>query len=228
LLASYTWAHAIDNSTDLQTLLNPQNNRRPHLERGNSSFDLRHRFVFSAVFETPYTYADGGAWAKFASYWTFSPIFEASSGRPFNVLTGSDVNLDFGSNTDRPSIGSGGISSPFISGVTFLPANVCPVTTVSSGFGCTGNLGRNAFDTPDIWILDLRIGRKFPFGERWALNFTADFFNIFNRLNVGAVNQLCAPERDPTTGEVRGTCIAGQPTAALDSRQIQFGLKLSW
>jgi hypothetical protein len=226
LLASYTWSHAIDDSTDLQTLLAPQDNRRPDLERSNSTFDLRHRFVLSAVFESPYTYANGGAWAKFASYWTFSPIFEASSGRPFTVLTGSDVNLDFGSNTDRPSVvpsgTAGGVTSPFIEGVTFFAPTVCPstATAATSILGCTGNLGRNPFTKPSTWRLDFRVGRKFPFKERWSVDFTVDIFNIFNRFNVADVNPLCNP--------VGGTCIAGQPTAAFDSRQIQFGAKLNW
>lgn len=226
LLGSYTWSHAIDDSTDLQTLLNPQDNRRSDLERSDSTFDLRHRFVLSAVFESPYTYADAGAWAKFASYWTISPIIEVSSGRPFTVLSGSDFNVDFGSNTDRPSVvpagTAGGVTSPFIDGVAFAPPTVCPASSTANTlfFGCTGNLGRNAFDRPNTWTLDLRIGRKFPLGERWALNFTVDFFNIFNRLNVADVNPLC--------NAVAGVCIAGQPTAAFDSRQIQFGAKLSW
>jgi hypothetical protein len=227
LLGSYTWSHAIDDSTDLQTLLNPQDNRRPDLERSDSLFDVRHRFVLSAVFESPYTYSDGGAWAKFASYWTFSPILEASSGRPFTVLTGSDVNNDFGSNTDRPSVVAAGspgeTSSPFLPGVIFGLPTECPATTTLATFpfGCTGNLGRNAFDKPNTWMLDLRIGRKLPFGERWALALTVDFFNIFNRFNVADVNPLC-------NTIVSGACFAGQPTAAFDSRQIQFGAKLSW
>ena len=218
LLASYTWSHAIDDSTDLQTLLAPQDNRRSDLERSDSTFDLRHRFVLSAVFESPYSQSDDNLIMKLLANFTISPIFEASTGRPFTVLSGSDFNLDFGSTTDRPSIGTGGISSPFISGVSFLPPNVCPVPSIVSG--CTGNLGRNAFDKPNTWMLDLRIGRKIPFAERWAVDLSADFFNIFNRFNVADVNPLCDP--------VGGRCIAGQPTSVLDARQIQFGVKVSW
>jgi len=51
-LASYTWSHAIDDSTDLQTLLSPQDDLRPDLERSNSTFDQRHRFVFSGVYQS--------------------------------------------------------------------------------------------------------------------------------------------------------------------------------
>ncbi|MGH9902405.1 MAG: TonB-dependent receptor domain-containing protein, partial [Pyrinomonadaceae bacterium] len=46
-LASYTWSHSIDDSSDLQTLLLPQDNRNFRAERADSLFDQRHRFVFS-------------------------------------------------------------------------------------------------------------------------------------------------------------------------------------
>ena len=48
-LASYTWSHSIDDSSDLQTLLLPQDNRNFGAERADSLFDQRHRFVFSAM-----------------------------------------------------------------------------------------------------------------------------------------------------------------------------------
>ncbi len=52
LLSSYTWSHSIDDSTDLQSTLEPQDSRFPFLERGNSDNDQRHRWVTSAVFQT--------------------------------------------------------------------------------------------------------------------------------------------------------------------------------
>ena len=51
-------------------------------------------------------------------------------------------------------------------------------------------------------------------------------FNLLNRFNVGDVNPLCDPGA-PTGGTAAApTCNAGQPTAALDPRTFQFGLKL--
>ncbi|HMD30517.1 MAG TPA: TonB-dependent receptor, partial [Candidatus Acidoferrales bacterium] len=239
-LMSYTYSHAIDDSTDLQTLLAPQDNNNPQLERGNSTFDQRHRFVFSGVAQSPYTMADAG-WKKLFADWIAAPIIEFASGRPYTVLTGTDYNLDFGSNTDRPSIvpvgTAGSVVSPFIPGVAFGLANVCPtfpsiyVPAISfitaTGSGCTGNLGRNTYVRPGFATVDLRISRKFKLNERFSLEALADMFNLANRFNVGDVSPLCDP--GAPTGITSGgtpTCNAGQPTAALDPRTFQFGLKL--
>jgi Carboxypeptidase regulatory-like domain/TonB dependent receptor-like, beta-barrel len=235
LFMSYTWSHSIDDSTDLQTLLNPQDNRQPNLERSNSTFDQRHRWVMSAVLQSPYKTSEQGFWHKFLADFTMSPVFEASSGRPFTVLTGSDLNLDFGSNTDRPSaiplppgapLPAGAVRSPFINGVAFLPPTVCDTAAMplvpSPPFACTGNLGRNAFTRPGFFTIDLRVSRKFSITERWKLEAIADGFNLLNRFNAGDVNPLC----DPTSGA--GACNAGQVTAANDPRQFQFALKVSW
>src|SRR5207248_6924915 len=88
LLASYTWAHTIDDSTDLQSPLSPQDNFRPDLERSTSLFDQRHRFVFSAVYQSG-KHGGNGLLPNFLSDWTVAPIIEFGSGRPFNILVGS-------------------------------------------------------------------------------------------------------------------------------------------
>jgi len=72
--------------------------------------------------------------------------------------------------------------------------------------------------------VDLRISRKFYFAEKANLEVIADAFNLFNRFNVADVSVLC----DPTPGTGPGTCVPGQPTAALDPRQFQFALKINW
>ncbi len=215
LLSSYTWSHSIDDATDLQSPLEPQDSRFLNLERSNSVNDQRHRWVNSAVFQSAGAKSGDGFFKHLIADFTVSPIIEYSSGRPFNVITGENTRLDFSTSTGRPSVG-GGTSSPFIPGVTFGPPNVClnsdgttfKVPLVAPPAGC------------DVQV-DMRLSRRIPLGERFKIDVIADAFNLLNRTNIAAVDQLC----DPLAGS---TCTAGQPTASYDARQFQFALKLSW
>src|SRR5579871_4858443 len=81
-LASYTWSHAIDDSTDLQSTLTPQDSYYPGYDRSTSLFDQRHRFVFSGVYQSG-KLAGPGFGRKFLSNWTFAPLIEVASGRPY-------------------------------------------------------------------------------------------------------------------------------------------------
>jgi hypothetical protein len=74
---------------------------------------------------------------------------------------------------------------------------------------------------PGWFSWDMRVAKRIPVGEKLKLDLIADAFNLFNRTNITAVNQLC----DPSAGS---TCSAGQPSAAADARQFQFALKLTW
>jgi Carboxypeptidase regulatory-like domain/TonB dependent receptor len=232
LLSSYTYSHSIDDSTDLQSPLEPQDSRFPRLERANSVNDQRHRWVTSAVFQSPSGKSGDGVFKRFFGDFTLSPIVEFSAGRPFNVITGEDTRLDLGASQARPSVapsGTAGTTSSFIPGVVFVPASTCldnsgsafTVPFVAPPAGCIGNLGRNRFVMPNFFEWDMRLSRRIPLGERLKFDVIADAFNLFNRTNIAAVNQLC----DPLAG---ATCSAGQPTASYDARQFQFALKLSW
>ncbi len=231
LLSSYTWSHTLDDSTDLQSPLEPQDSRFP-FEWSNSDFDQRHRWVTSAVFQSPGAKRGDGAWKQFIGNFTVAPIIELSSGRPYTVITGTDYRLDLGASNGRPSVGittGPTATSAFLPGVTFSLPSTCltnsgasfTVPGISPPFGCDGNLGRNSYTTPGFFQFDLRLSRRFAMGERLKLDVIADAFNLTNRLNVSAVNQLC----DPGSGSA---CSAGQPTAAYDARQFQFALKVNW
>jgi Carboxypeptidase regulatory-like domain len=229
LLSSYTWSHAIDDSTDLQSPLEPQDSRFPFLERSNSDFDQRHRWVTSAVLQSPGAHRGDSTWRYVTGDFTLAPIIEFSSGRPYTVITGTDYRLDLGASNGRPSVGVGATTSPFLPGATFGVPSACltnsgasfTVPGIAPPFGCDGNLGRNPYVTPNFFQFDLRLSRRFPMGERFKLDVIADAFNLTNRLNVAAVNQLCDPGSS-------STCSAGQPTAAYDARQFQFALKVLW
>jgi hypothetical protein len=218
-LASYTWSHSIDDSTDLQSTLTPQDSFYPGNDRSTSLFDQRHRFVFSGVYQTGKM---GGSFGrKFFSDWTLAPIIEVSSGRPFNIVTGSGDNLQESSLTGRPNT----FVNPACTALGYQPVNSkysptgvlqepCIANFNGTLLSLDGNLGRNAGITPWRVFDDMRVSKRINFSERFNLDLIADMFNIANKYNVASVSPLYTN--------------AGQATAAYDPRQFQFAMKLNW
>jgi hypothetical protein len=224
-LASYTWSHAIDDSTDLQSPLAPQDSYFPSAERSTSLFDQRHRFVFSGVYQSGKLAGDNFA-SKFFSDWTIAPIVEMASGRPFNIITGNPDNFQFSPSTGRPNVVSSGtpdsLCGPTIAS-KFSPTGFfqepCYVGFAAPGSTPTlqsldGNFARNAGLKPWTVFSDLRVAKRINLGERVKLDLIADVFNLPNKFNVADVNQLFTA--------------AGQPTSAYDPRQFQFAMKIGW
>src|SRR5438067_3405421 len=58
---SHTWSHAIDDSTDLQSLLAPQDSRFVKEEVSNSIFDQRHRLILTGVYQSGEVGGSGSA-----------------------------------------------------------------------------------------------------------------------------------------------------------------------
>jgi outer membrane receptor protein involved in Fe transport len=230
-LVSYTWSHAIDDSTDVVSTSDaPQNNFAPNAERARSTFDQRHRLVLSGV----YTSGKVGSgrftgptfMTRALSSLTIAPIIEIASGRPFNILTGTDTNFDFDPLTDRPnavapgsaptSCGSAPVASKFSpTGAFNLPCYAdAPANAAIGSSYFNGDLGRNAAVKPYVVFTDFRLARAFTLPHELALQVTADAFNLINKNNTLDVNLLYTN--------------AGQETASSDPRQFQFGARLSF
>jgi len=216
-LASYTWSHAIDDSTDLESPLAAQNSLDPNSDRARSLFDQRHRFVFSGVYQSGKM--GSGFAGKLLSDWTFAPIVEFSSGRPFNIITGSDTNFDGRNGTDRPDAVAANAGPDPCTGTLPVPSRYSPTgflrpaCFLNPNLG-NGNLSRNAGVRPFSIFNDVRLSRRIRLGERFALDGIMDIFNLPNRFNASDVNFIWNN--------------AGSPTAAFDPRQFQFALKLTW
>lgn len=204
-LASYTWSHALDDSTDLQTLQEPQSDSQPGLDRANSNFDQRHRLVISGVWNLPGP-AVGAAHALFAD-WSAAPIIELASGRPYNLITNQDQMLVNNDSDARPSLvpkgTPGSYPSPDGQAGLILPA---PFTL--------GTLGRNVYTTPAYYSTDLRLGKHIPISEPLSADFSVDAFNLFNHVNIREADNSYTN--------------SGRPVAAFDPRQVQLGLKISF
>jgi len=87
--ANYTFSKAIDDVVDYNSDFSANDQTNLRAEKALSSFDQRHKF-------TAY-----GVWNAFRVV-EISPILRATSGHPFNLLAGQDLNADRHSTTDRP------------------------------------------------------------------------------------------------------------------------------
>jgi hypothetical protein len=205
LVANYTLSKAIDEVVDFNSDFQPTNQFCTRCERSLSSFDQRHRFVLTGVFDSPLQARGGaGALSYIFGDWTVAPIITAVSARPFNLLVGTDVNGDAHSNTDRPIV-PGDQPAP---------------------------LGRNMGRGPNFVELSLRLTRRIPLGERIRLEAILEGFNILNRVNFASVNNFVGPGYQ---GPFRPTGIKGLPvtqplafTSSFNARQIQFAAKLTF
>ena len=218
-LASYTWSHSIDDSSDLQTLLLPQDNRNFGAERADSLFDQRHRFVFSAVIASPSSWARAGGFHRALSNFTIAPIFEVSSGRPFNILSNQDTNNDQSNQTDRPSV--------LPDGTLCVPGSLGCTALITNGQFTSGDLGRNFGLTHSYMSLDMRLAKLIPIGERVRLELIAEGFNLFNRFNEAAASPFILDVNSFNQRAENGRFYS-RPTAAFDPRQFQFGVKLNF
>lgn len=118
-------------------------------EYGRAGFDVRHRFSFFGTINMPWQVS-------------LNPFVTYSSGRPFNITTGQDTNLDrlF---TERPSFAPAGVDC----GVN-RPANIrC---TEFGNFNLTPGPGeqlipRNFGEGPGYFSINMRISKTWNFGD---------------------------------------------------------------
>ena len=96
---AYTWSHAIDEVSDLFDLEGaralPQDSRDRRAERANANYDVRHRFVYSLIWDLPIFEQ-----SKILGGWQIGSIGTFQTGQPYSVLFCCDENLD-GNLTDR-------------------------------------------------------------------------------------------------------------------------------
>jgi len=105
---AYTWSHAIDEFSDMFDLAGSRslaqnsfmNLPERTAEKGSSNFDVRHRFVYSAVWDLPILKQN-----KVLGGWQISSIGTFQTGQPYSKYSCCDDNLD-GNLSDRVNITS--------------------------------------------------------------------------------------------------------------------------
>ena len=201
--ANFVWSHAIDDASDSEDFIpnqaQPQDSNNPHLNRGNSSFDIRRRFTWNFAYEFPHM---GGALGKLKNGWSVNGVVSLQDGQPFQLNYNFESDYSgAGEGFDRPDL-VGPIHysndptkfldlSSFAVPCTFgfLPPPPPPALPDSSDQNCVpgsrhfGNLGRNSLRGPAFKEFNFSLMKSTSIGERAKFVVEADFFNLLNHPN---------------------------------------------
>jgi hypothetical protein len=227
-LTAYTFSKAITNAPQFRNAGGvtgaenspPQDSFNLAAERGLASFDVRQRWVTTALYSLPF--GKNGHWlkqgwgSKLAGGFELSGIYTMQTGFPFTVnLKGDSANVGAGTGgifvRPNPVPGqSEQLDSSLRSTSAWFNTSAFSVPPA----GQFGSVGRNTVIGPGLTNLDVVLQRNIPIRERVNLQLRAEFFNALNHSNYNIVGRIL---NDPLFGVVQ---------SQLDPRQLQFGLKV--
>ncbi len=185
--ADYTFSKTLDDASDFDE--QPQSPFSLRAERARSRNDQRHRFVFSALFDLPFGE-------------------EENATKPEGELGRILENIEL---APILTISSGRPMNPLV-GLDLNRNDAFPLSSRPLG------MARNSLRTPSFAALDLRALKFLPIrGHRARLDLVAEFFNLFNHLNVNDINPFFGTASTPLPD-------FGRPIDASNPRQIQFSI----
>lgn len=262
----YSWAHGYGTSQGSNEATTVQDPFCFDCERGDGPADIRHYGYVNALYDLPFgkgrPFAHEGIVSKLAGGWSLGGIWNGRTGLPINVFISRPdvVNIDpltkriistFGAPpagavavintpgggstraTRRPNLIAG--VNPYIKDMDSLQW-LNPAAFSIPEPGTYGNLARNALRGPGFRQFDMMLTRKFQVREGHALEFRADFYNLFNTVNFSSPpatlpnaapslqpGQAFSAQSAPGFGVITST--VGRTIGVGTSRQIQLGLR---
>ncbi|MGB6941674.1 MAG: carboxypeptidase regulatory-like domain-containing protein [Bryobacteraceae bacterium] len=199
--ASYTWGHSIDDTSGYESsyssgagrVLNPYNFA---LNRGDSTFDARNRFVINYDYEVPSLtrYWNNGLVKHVLDGWRVGGITTLQTGFPVIVNESDFRSLECDAYAyygcwDTPNVvGYPGIYNP--RNTTLVNTNYGttpqsyyyfnPNAFAPEQIGVLGNEGRDNFHGPGLNQTDLVLAKQFRWTESRYVELRLEAFNVFN------------------------------------------------
>jgi len=178
---AYTWSRCIDNGSVSSGLEQGQyevtDTYNQSYDRGPCSFNVTQSLRINAVYGLPFK---GN---RAVAGWSVSPIFQASTGLPINVLDGL---------SPGGQAGLGGIEGPrpnLVPGCKqYLRTWVNWYNTncyYLPPYGTLGDIGRDSLIGPGFMDLDFSVMKNTKLTERVNMELRAEFFNIVNHTSFG-------------------------------------------
>ena len=236
ILASYTWSKLISNTEGFFTSLESttvgtiQDYTNLRAERSLGSFDVRQRFVLSYILDLPlgrnkrFLSNVAGVADKIASGWSVSGITTFASGFPLAITTvaPNDLSTLFGAGTLRPDVVAGcnkSAAGSILDAVRYGTSVVNAACFAAPGSFSLGNESRvdPTLRAEGINSWDWSVSKRTRLSEHVGLEFRAEFFNIFNRVQFGPPNTAF------------GGASFGKITSQVNNpRQVQFALRAAF
>jgi len=239
LMTNYTWSHALDDNPYLSTVVPSYNALDPtnlKLEHGNSSLDVRQRFVFAAVYQ-PQTHFHGLK-DKIIGGWRIAPMVQVQTGLPFTPYVSGSVSAWSSTNTSGLTVpvGTDGCT---LSAVTATGSGVCAVNPAYGGLNGSGStadrlpwIGRNSFNYPKTIVVDSRLGKNFyikvPHFDSLRFELFGEVFNALNHQNITVIEDeaYTLSGTNLTPYAAFGTYTNSNSNWAYSSRQMQIAARL--
>jgi hypothetical protein len=245
--ANYTYSRAMDEgSNDYFIGTYPFNLAS---EYGPSDYDVTHNFKTWAVW-TP-SFGPRQGWVnKLIGDWTVSGILNYHSGFPWTpVYSNTSCNVVYtnsGYCNLRPAAYFGGAGTNYGTDHLKQPSANFPggalnyfavPTWPTVGIPPAPGVGRNSFRGPHFFNVDMTLGKAFGLphwgflGEQARLNIRADFYNIFNKLNLLPFvpsNNYSNPSTVISYDGVTSNPNFGQAQGAYGGRVIEFQARFSF
>ncbi len=153
---NYTWSHSLDFGQNGSTFSDTNDLLDP--------FNIRNEYgnsIFDVRQRSVFSAVVGTPWKKqgalgyLVNGWQLAPIYQAQTGLPYSFTTAGSA----------PGAVSGGING-------------------SGGRSGIDVIGRNTFRLPRTQVVDLRLSKKFNFGERYSAEVLGQAYNLFNHVNA--------------------------------------------
>ena len=202
----------------------------PMLDYGNAEFDVRHRFVMSAIWNLPFFVNSTGVTRTLLGGWQVNWIFSARTGFPFTLWDCTSgvyycmraIDPVGISTTANGNTATGNPNEYTLLDLSKLMPTAGSYTnpkTDTSDYGPypSNMTKRDAFRGPGFWNVDLAFSKRFRFGTNYAAQIRIEAYNVFNHANmyVNAANADIS-SFDTITGYKDG------------NRRIQLGFKFEF
>jgi outer membrane receptor protein involved in Fe transport len=236
-LASYTYSHALDDSTASPgSVVNPYNLRGDY---GNSDLNVPNRFVASATYSLPFQ--TGGRLKPVVQGWQLNAILQYFDGLPFSVMAANGVGDGLTPRAELvPGLGNGSLptSKRTIHEWFNTSAFVSIPLTGPLANGQWGNSGRNILQGPGTKNIDFSVFKNFQVAESKVLQIRGEFFNLFNTPQFNNPSAV-APTPAATSTTLVPNITAGSPYGTISSagspttfqrisREIQLAVKFTF